>query len=146
MMNLSKAVKISTALDYADGSTDRKGASLDMLGFEGAMIVVKFAAIATGAVASVKVQQSAKDVDADFADLKGTAIAVADDDDNQVFIIDVYKPQKRFVRVYVDKDGANSTAEMAWYAQYEPREEPITQDVADEVTHKLLVSPAEGVA
>jgi len=145
--NLSAEAKVSTALDYASANADRTGAVLDMAGFEGVMMVVKFAVIAAGAATVVKAQQdTALAFNVDPQDLLGTGIAVADDDDDQIFIIDLVKPRERFVRLYIDKDAANATAEMAWYIQYGARSEPVTQTVTDEVTYERHVSPAEGTA
>ncbi len=148
-MDLSSTVKVSTALDFlaASAAVDRNGAGLDMAGFEGVMMVVKFAAIAAGAATTIKMQQSDDNGVADgYSDLEGTGIAIAADDDDQVFIIDLVKPQKRWVRVVVDKDAANATNECALYLQYDARDLPVVQTVANEVTFERHVSPAEGVA
>lgn len=146
MSNASSAIKISTALDYASGTADRNGTILDMKGFEAVMIIVKMATIAAGATTSMKVQQGADSDLSDAADLEGSAITIADDDDDQIFICDLVKPTERYVRVVMDKDAANATAESAVYAQYDPREKPVTQTVADEVTYERLISPDEGTA
>ena len=91
-MNLSENVKVTTALDYASGSADRNGATLDMQGYEGVLMIVKLAAVATGAVTSIKAQQDSASGMGTAADLAGTGQTIADDDDNQVFIIDLYQP------------------------------------------------------
>ncbi len=145
-MNLSKNVKITTALDYASGSADRTGAILDMSGYEGVLTIVKFAVIATGAVTKIKMQQDTAVAMGAAADLAGTGIDVADDDDNQVFAIDLYKPLERYVRLYVDKDATNATAESAVYIQYKNRKGAIDNNVTDAVTTETHVSPAEGTA
>ncbi len=145
-MNLSKNVKITTALDYASGSADRTGAILDMSGYEGVLVIVKFAVIATGAVTKIKMQQDTAVGMGSAADLAGTGIDVADDDDNQVFVIDLYKPLERYVRLYVDKDATNATAETAVYIQYKNRKGAIDNNVTDAVTTETHVSPAEGTA
>jgi hypothetical protein len=145
-MNLSKEVKISTALDYASANADRTGAVLDMSGFEGVLMVVKFAVIAAGAATTIKAQQDTAVGFGAPADLLGTSITVADDDDDQIFIIDLYKPLEQFVRLYIDKDAANATAEMAWYVQYGAHAKPVVQTVTNEVTYELHVSPIEGTA
>jgi hypothetical protein len=139
-------LKVTTALDHAEANADRDGAILDMQGFDGVMMVVKFGDIAAGAVTSVKAQQDTDPAGATMADLEGTAIAVADDDDNQIFIIDLFQPTERYVRVSVDKDAANNTEEMAFYIQYGASARPVIQTVADEVTYERHNSPAEGVA
>lgn len=146
MINASQSMKVSNALSYASANADRAGATLDMKGFEGVMMVVKFAVIATGAVTTIKAQQDTDSGMGTPADLLGTGISVVDDDDDQIFIIDLYQPRERYVRLYVDKDAANATAEMAWYIQYGARSEPVVQTVANLVTYELHVAPAEGVA
>lgn len=145
-MNLGKDTKITTALDYASGTADRDGAALDMQGYEGVLMIVKFATIAAGATTSIKAQQGAQSDLSDAADLEGTGITVAADDDDQVFVIDLYRPQERYVRLVVDKDGSNAAAESAVYIQYGPRNRPVDNNVTDEVTYELHVSPDEGTA
>ena len=145
-MNLSTEVLHTTALDHAEGSADRNGATLDMQAFEGVLMCVKFGDIAAGAVTSIKAQQGAESDLSDAADLEGTGITVAADDDDQIFIVDLYRPQERYVRVVVDKDAANNTEEMSWYVQYGAHKKPQSNNVTDEVTCELHVSPAEGTA
>ena len=139
-------VKITTALDYASGTADRTGAILDMQGFAGVLIIVKFATIAAEAVTSVKAQQGAAANMSDAADLAGTAIAVADDDDNQVFVIDVEHPTERYIRLFVDKDATNAAAESAIYLRYGPDYKPVVNTVANAVTSEAHVLPVEGTA
>ena len=145
-MNLSKNVQIRTALDHAEGSADRNGAEFDMQGFEGVLMVVKFGDIAGSATTTIKAQQDTATGMGSAADLEGTGISVADDDDNQIFIIDLHRPQERFVRVVVDKDASHNSEEMAFYIGYGAHKLPVTQTLADEVTYELHVSPDEGTA
>jgi len=145
-MNLSKSVQIRTALDHAEASADRNGAEFDMQGFEGVLMVVKFGDIAVGATTNIHAEQDSATGMASAADLEGTGITVAADDDNQIFIIDLYRPQERYVRVVVDKDGSNNTEEMAFYIGYGARKFPTVMTLADEVTYELHVSPDEGTA
>ena len=145
-MNLSQDVQIRTALDHAEGSADRNGAEFDMQGFEGVMIVTKFGDIAAGAATVVKAQQDTVTGMGSAADLEGTGITVAADDDNQIFIIDIYRPQERFVRGVIDKDAANNTEEMMFYIGYGASKRPVVQTLADNVTYELHASPDEGTA
>ena len=142
MRNLGVNVKQTEALDYASGSADRNGATLDMAGFGGVLVQVHFAAIATGAVTKIKVQQGKLANGSDMADLEGTGITIADDADNKLFWLDL-RPSERYVRLVVDKDATNATAESAVYVQYDPQgiARPFTD--ADGETHGL---PAEGTA
>lgn len=141
-------LKIDTALDIAAAAAaDRSGEVIDMDGWRGVLMCVKFGTIAAGAVTSIKAQQdSASAFNVDPKDLEGTAIAVAADDGDQMFILDIYEPTDRYVRVVVDKDGTNATQETAWYVRYGARFRPTANTVADEVTYERHQSPAEGTA
>jgi len=134
------------ALPYASGTSDRTGAVLDMDGFRGVLMVVKFATIATGGTNSIKAQSGTDGTVTDAADLAGTGQTIVDNDDDQIFIIDLYEPVERYVRLYVDKDASNACAESAVYIQYGARNRPTTVTVADKVTYERHMSPAEGTA
>jgi len=139
-------LKVSSALDYASGTADRTGAILDMAGFTGVLMIVKLATIAAGAVTSIKAQQDTASNMAGAADLAGTGITIANDDDNQIFIIDLYEPVERYVRLVVDKDATNACAESAIYIQYGPTNRPQVNTATDLVTYERHMSPAEGTA
>lgn len=141
---LSQNAKITSALDYADGSADRNGATLDMKGYDGVLVVVHFAAIATSAVTTIKMQQGEESNLSDAADLEGTGQSVADDDDNEHYYIDLYQPTDRYVRVVVDKNAVNNSAESATYIQYRGTYNPTTH--ATGVTGEFHLTPAEGTA
>lgn len=146
-MELSKQVKFSQAITVtagAAGTTDINGTVLDTANFDGVAVEVTMGAIVSGAVTSIKWQQGDESNMSDAADLEGTAITVADDDDNQTFVLDLYKPRKRYVRVVVDRGTQNATVAAATYVQYGPRTMPTTQGSA--VTLETHVSPAEGTA
>lgn len=144
--NQGNDIKIVSALDYASGSADRNGATLDMAGYDGVLMVVKLAAVATGGVNSIKAQQGNASDLSDAADLAGSKLTIADDDDNQIFVIDLFRPQERYVRLVVDKDTTNACAESAIYIQYGAKQRAIALNVTDLVTGKVLASPAEGTA
>jgi hypothetical protein len=85
---LSENIKISVGLAYASGTADRNGAALDMLGYDGVLTVVTLAAVADGAVTSIKMQQGAASNLSDGADLLGTSVTIAGDDDKNK----IYRP------------------------------------------------------
>ena len=147
MAHSATNLKVSSALDYASGTADRTGTVLDMAGFDGVLMIVKFAAIATGATTSVKAQQGAAANMSDAADLEGSGITVADDDDNQLFVINMYRPAERYVRIYVDKDTSNASGEAAIYVQYGGSGAlPRLASVTDALTLESHFGPAEGTA
>ncbi|HFD38541.1 MAG TPA: hypothetical protein ENJ31_01640 [Anaerolineae bacterium] len=149
-MNLSKNVRISQAITPtggAAGTTDINGATLDMQGYEGVLMVVTFGAIVAGAVTSIKAQQGAQSNLSDAADLAGTGQTVADDDDEKTFYIDLYRPTERYVRLVVDRGTQNATVAEALYIQYGQqggRKSPSSH--GSNVSGEMHASPAEGTA
>lgn len=146
-MNMSKNMKITQAVTPtagAAGATAINGATLDMQGFAGVLIIVTFGAITAGAVTSIKAQQGAASNMSDAADLLATGQTIADTDDDKVFYIDLYRPAERYVRLVVSRATQNAVVASAEYIQYGARERPQTHgtNVAGE-TH---ISPAEGTA
>ena len=126
----------------AAGQTAINGAALDMQGYEGAVAIIEMGTLAATAVTSIKWQQS--DTTTDFSDLEGTGVAIAADDDDKIFVSELYKPTKRYVRLVVSRGTANATLRAATYIQYKARSAPVTQGT--DVTTELSVGPAEGTA
>ncbi len=138
--------KYSKALAYASGTADRPGAALDMSGFDEVDMVVVFAAIAADAVTSVKAQCDDVASFAGAVDIAGTAQTVAHADDDDVFIIHIAHPPKRYVRVFIDKDASNASGESAVYVQHKPGYKPQSSDVATSIRSEAHVWPAVGTA
>jgi len=146
-MNLSKNVKISQAITItngAAGTSDINGATLDMSGFEAVLILVRFGAIVSGAVTSIKAQQGAASDLSDASDLEGTAQTIADTDDEKEFYIEIVRPRERYVRVVVDRGTQNATVAGAIYIQHGATKKPVTHGT--NVGGELHISPAEGTA
>ena len=81
----------------------------------------------------------------DFDDLEGTALAVADDDDSGVAIVEVLEPQKRYLKMIVDRATQNAVLEGITVILSEPDSEPVTQD-STVLGSEFHQSPAEGTA
>jgi hypothetical protein len=146
-MNLSANCKISSAVTPAAGvaaTTDIEGTILDMSGYNGVLMVVRMGAITGSAVTSIKAQQDSAAAMGGAADLLGTSQTIADDDDNEIFYIDLYKPTERYVRLYVDRGTQNAVVASAEYIQYEPISAPVTQPTG--TSGEFHASPAEGTA
>jgi hypothetical protein len=146
MQALSKNGQVKKALAYASGTADRTGAIIDMSGYDGILMIVNVIAVGTGATYSIKAQEDDAVGGGTMADLIGTGIVIADSDDDQVFYIDIYKPLKRYIRLYVDKDASNTCSEAASYILYGAHVAPTAGNVTDEVTGELHISPVAGTA
>lgn len=148
MDHLSDRVKTQIAINATEGAAhtdDINGAVVDTAGFRGLRACCVFGAITGSAVTSIKLQQGAAANLSDGADLAGSKITVADDDDGKMFIIDVQCLQERYARLVVDRGTQNAVVQLAWYELYDPAEVPIAQhaDVKDIEKH---VNLAEGTA
>lgn len=142
-MNFSKANKATPTLAHATGSADRNGTTIDLQGFHGVAFAVHFGAVA-GSATVIKAQGGHLADMSDAVDLAGTAQSVVDADDDKVFIVDIANARHRYVRLLVDKDGANSTTESAVAYLYNADKVPVVQpsDALAEFHH----APAAGTA
>ena len=146
MMNLARNLRIARALNaVAAGQTSQNGGVIDMANYEGVVFIAALGTLASGAVTGMKAQQGNQANLSDAADLAGTAVSIADAEDNELVVLDTYRPAERYVRAVVTRGTADATIDGVIAIQYGPRVLPVTQDVtvAAIATH---VSPAEGTA
>jgi hypothetical protein len=144
---LSESCKITPAILPSEGvaaATDLEGATLDMAGFDGVLMVVTFGAITANAVTAITAQQGALSNASDMTNLAGTGQTIADDDDDLTFYIDLQRPTERYVRLHVDRATQNAVVASATYIQYKARNVPVTH--ADGVAGETHATPAEGTA
>jgi len=145
--NLSNILKVTRVMNaVAAGTTDQNSSILDMQGCEGVIFLISFGTITAGAVTSVKAQQDTAVGGETMADLEGTSITVADDDDNQVVVLDIYRPQERYVRCVVDRDTQNAVIDGIIALQYGVDHAPTTNDATTVVSREIHASPDEGTA
>lgn len=152
-MNLTD--KITTKRILVDGSTYSVAAGtsvltssvIDTLGYEGVRIILGVGAITANAVTSFKLQQSSDDGSADaYSDIEGSSVTIADDDDNQVVVSDVWRPQKRYLKVVTTRGTQNAVVDFLLAELYEPRVLPATTSHATVVATEKFASPDEGTA
>lgn len=143
MYSLAKEAKITRVSNaVAAGTSDVEATSVDMSDFDAVAFVVEFGTITSTAVTSVKVQGS--NDNSTFVDLEATAITVADDDDNQVFVAEVIRPTYRYLRPVVDRGTANAVIDGITAIQHQARFLPVTQPAT--TTVELNVAPVAGTA
>lgn len=146
-MNLGSNVKLTVVSNaVVAGTTNINCTEIDMLGYEGVLFIVQFGAITAGAATTIKAQQDTATGMGSAADLEGTAVTVADDDDDQAAWIDLYKPRERFVRCVITRATQNSVVESAIAIQYKGKKAPITHDATTILGGETHISPAEGTA
>lgn len=128
----------------AAGATAVNGAILDMLGYSDLVVVAQTGAIVSGAVTSMKLQQGAAANLSDAADLAGTGITIADDDDDKAKYLDVKWDAtfERYVRVVISRATQNATVSAVYYR----RKRTLPGSHAATVAGERHTSPAEGTA
>lgn len=141
-MNLNKNVKVVLAkAAQTSAGTAITTTGIDTQGFEGVMFVGSIATV--NAANFAKAQQSSDDGSSDtYADLEDTKNVPGDDGDS--FLIDINKPRERYVRVYIDRGGANTATGDVYAILYGASKRPVSHgSTIDAETH---ASPAEGTA
>lgn len=139
-MNISKETKIVKVLGpTATGTTTINTSVVDMQGYDG---VIFLGSIGTAAANNgMKAQQGAQSNLSDAADLAGSLAGGASATD---LLVEVTKPQKRYVRAAVVR-GTTTTIDCVWAILYRGVKQPVDNSGAA-VAQKLLVSPSEGTA
>lgn len=148
MQNLIKDVKISRVMNaVAVGTTTQTAAAaVDMSGWDGVTFIAAFGTITDG-TPGLKVRQGQVSNMSDGADLAGSLVSPAITDDNRLAVVDVYRPQERYVDCQVLRGGATGAVIDGVIAiQYRGRKSPVTQDVTHVAVNKSLAGPAEGTA
>lgn len=143
--NTEKVIRVMNAV--AAGQTAQTSSAIDTAGYEGVKIYSMFGTITSGAATSVKVQQSSDDASADaYADLAGSSVTVADDDDNQVVVHDIYRPRERYLKVVISRATQNAVIDGIVAVLYGADKMPTTDDTTTVVARETHSSPAEGTA
>ncbi len=130
MRSLSKNAKILSAVTPTAGvaaQTEIEGTIVDMLGIYGLLVLIRMGVIAATAVTSIKLEHGDAANLSDAADVEGSSQSIADDDDGEIFALDVSRVTKRYMRVIVTRGTADATVASGEYVQYDPAKGPITQ-------------------
>lgn len=117
---------------------------LDMTGFEGVEFIADLGDQAATGVATLTCQQDTDAAGGTMATLTGSVaytFAAADGDDD-LLVLDVYKPVERYVRAQLKRETANITVKSIIAIQYGAMKTPVTQG-STVLDSDLLVSPAE---
>jgi hypothetical protein len=109
----------------AAGTTEIDATHVDMQGWDGVLFAFIFGTLTAGQVTTPKVQNGALSDDSDQADIAGAAAAaLADADSGKCVLIDVYRPQGRYVRPVVTRGTQNAVLQAIIAIQYQGRRIP----------------------
>lgn len=145
-MNLGKLLDFLISLaPVAAGTTVQNGTAIDMQGWDGVLFVCFFGTITATGVQGLKAQQGAASDGSDGADLAGSLASVTDAQSNTLAVVDVYRPQERYVRPVVTRATANAVINGVIAIRYKGRKAPVTFS-SSVASSKFVQSPAEGTA
>lgn len=141
-MNLLPRVKIVLAkAGQASGTTAVTSDVIDAAGYEGVLFVGTLATANAGNF--LKAQQGLAADMSDAADLAGSK--VCPETDGETMVLDLCRPQERYVRVVVTRTAATATGDL-FAILYGARVQPTDNLDATTMEPLLLVSPDEGTA
>lgn len=140
------AQNVCTTTEGAAGTTDITTDTVDTAGYDGVAWIVTLGAITANAVTSLKLQQDSDSAMGTAADLEATAITIADDDDGQLVLTEVMRPQERYVRMIIDRGTQNAVVENVTAILYKAAEQPITHSTTNIVAAETHLAPSEGTA
>ena len=134
------------ATDAAASNTDADGAVVDTQGFDGCVFVTAIADSASTGVATLNVKQcdTSGGTYAALSGASATATCSTNDDLNtQLLVVDVYRPQERYLKANITSATANIAFEATYAILYNGRNAPVTQDSAEVADLTVVASPAE---
>lgn len=125
-----------------DGNSDR----IDMAGYEGVIFVCPLTDSAITGVATLTVEQNTSDADSGMAALSGataTATSAANDDLNdQLLVVEVYRPRERYVQAVRTSATANIAYGNLTAILYGKRKMPVSAH-STVLASAVAASPAE---
>ena len=148
MSALTGSVRVGRAIaaTAAGFTTPIEGSSIDLGadgGYEGCMFIIGFGTLTATQVTAVHVETSSDN--STWNDLEGSdSGALADDDDDEYVIIDVYKPMEQYLRAVVTRGTANAVITDGIAILYRGGDRPSTLALSDVALSEVLVSPDEG--
>jgi hypothetical protein len=145
-MNLLKNVKLARVNDgEADSTGTYYSDIIDMEGFQGVVFIAKFEDVDNGAVLTLSAQQGASNSSGAMDDLSGNATHTAsgaDEADDDLLALDLYKPDEQYVRAKVVVATQAAELESIIAIRYGPAKSPTSQD-STVLDSDVLASPSE---
>jgi len=151
MPQLSNATKVTRVLSAVGaGTTTQTSTAIDMAGFDGVRFIVCLGAVTSTGIPAVKGTQADTSAGSPvaFADILGSlgTAYTASTDDNKVWVLDIYRPARRFVKCVVTRGTANAVIDSIVAEQYGGHVQPKADDATTVLGRKLIVSAADGTA
>jgi hypothetical protein len=126
------------------GKATTVGEVVDTAGFQNACFIYKLGAVTDAAAVTLKIYQDSDAAMGTVKELSGAsaAIATASGDSDQLLVVDVIRPAKRYLRPTIVTATENVEIDSAFCVLYNPDVIPVTQPATVDAS-TLVVSPAE---
>jgi hypothetical protein len=141
MQNLNYGKRTRVVNATAAGTTAINGSGIDMQDFDTVIFECAMGTLTATQVTSIKAQGSNDNGGADaYADITGMVTAnAADADSNKLLLLEVNRPQKRWIRVVVNRGTANAVIDGVIAIQMGAKKAPVTQDATTVSATKIGV-------
>lgn len=138
-LNYDKRTRVVNAT--AAGVTAINGSAIDMQDFDSVVFECAMGALTATQVTGLKAQGSNDNGGSDpYADITGAATAAAADaDSNKLLILEVNRPQKRYIRCVVTRGTANAVIDGVIAVQSGAKKAPVTHDATTVSQSKTVV-------
>lgn len=129
LLKNAKITRVSAGGAGTASATPTKGTILDMAGFESVMFIAEMGNVLTTSVVSLRAAQGIVNDTAQMALLAGSSggVAGASDMDDKCIILDVVRPNERYVEVQLFHVTADAPFDSILAIQYGARNVPVTQ-------------------
>lgn len=130
MQNLNYGKRTRVVNATAAGTSAINGSAIDMQDFETVVFECLMGTLTAGQVTSLKAQGSTDNGGSDpYADIAGMVTSNAlDADSNKLLLLEVNRPQKRYIRCVVNRATQNAVIDGVVAIQFGPKKAPVTQD------------------
>jgi hypothetical protein len=131
-------------VDTAAGQAATASTILDMANWEGVIFIAKLGDVADTSVVTLNAQQNTINSSSGMASLAGSATftAGATSADDNLLVLDVFRPRERYVRALFTSATANAVKNGIIAIRYGPRKQPVTQG-ATVLASATLIEAAE---
>lgn len=131
----------------AAGTSALTSDAIDMANAEAVTCLWGIGTITSGAVTSLKAQQSSDDGSTDaYSDLEGSSITIADTQSDKVAVLEIRKPTKRYIKFVLSRATQNAVSNGAIAIKTGLRVRPATQPASVMAASEVHAGPAEGTA
>ena len=146
--NISRNVDIRRAQAPVAAGTDdtQAGLTIDTLGYESVLLAIDFGTITAGAVTDVRLQHGAASDASDMADIAGSKVTVAADQDNLLVLAEVHRPTKRYLRLLTTRATANAVINGGFALLARGATLPPAKHASVSNACKVIASPVSGTA